>query len=181
MAPGGSETLTPHELFDRVFDSGNGVEACCLTGGEPFLQRNAELQEFVDLCSMAGFKMECFSNGSFIYPDWALLKLQFIMDWKLQGSGEGDTALQERLINAVHLKRSDHIKFVVMDNSDLEEAAGEFLHLQSRGVSAQFWVGAAWDQIDTQSIVDFVISNNLPWYVNVQMHKYLWDPDARKV
>lgn len=181
LAEGGSEKLTAKELFARVYDEGNAVQNICLTGGEPFLQREAELQEFVDMCSMSGMKIECFSNGSFHYPHWAIVKMQFIMDWKLEGSGEATTNYQERVTNAMKLKRSDHIKFVVKDSHDLEEAAGEYLHLQSRGCSAQFWVGQAWDQIDVQSIIDFVLSNKLPWNLNVQVHKMIWPPDQRGV
>lgn len=181
MAEGGSQKLTPSELFDMCFDSGSGVRNLCLTGGEPFLQRNAELQEFVEMCSAAAMKLECFTNGSFIYPDWAIWNLQFIMDWKLEGSGEANTNVTERTQNALRLKRSDHIKFVATNVSDLEQAAIEYIRLQSRGAVAQFWVGSAWDTLSVDSLIEFVTDNHLPWNVNVQIHKLLWDPNKRSV
>lgn len=179
MAPGGSEKLDARELFERV--QTNAVKGICLTGGEPFLQRTAALQEFVEMLSETYYQIECFTNGSFIYPDWALRNIQFIMDWKLGGSGEAQTNYNERMNNALKLKRSDNIKFVVKDVPDLEEAATEYLHLVSRGCIAQFWVGSAWDTIDTDSLIDFAVSNKFPWKINVQIHKYLWDPNKRGV
>jgi len=176
-----SEKLDPVRLWDKCFDGGNGVPALCLTGGEPFMQKSGDLQEFVEMAHAAGMQLEVFTNGSFDFPHWALVHLQFIMDWKLTGSGEAATNYNTRMQNAMKLKRSDSIKFVVCDTKDLEEAAGEYLHLQSRGCSAQFWVGAAWDRIDTQSVIDFVLSNKLPWKLNVQVHKYIWPPDQRGV
>jgi 7-carboxy-7-deazaguanine synthase len=179
LAPGGSEKVSPKELFERV--QANGVKGICLTGGEPFLQRTAELQEFVEMLSEAGYQIECFTNGSFVYPDWALRLIQFIMDWKLEGSGEAETNYQQRMQNALRLKRSDNIKFVVKDSADLEEAASEYLHLLSRGCIAQFWVGSAWDTIDVDSLIEFATSNKFPWKINVQIHKLLWDPEKRGV
>lgn len=179
LKPGNSQKLLAKELYEMV--QANGVRGICLTGGEPFLQRSGELQEFVEMCCNAGMQVECFSNGSFVYPDWALRNIQFIMDWKLEGSGEGTTNLHERMQNALALKRSDNIKFVVKDTHDLEEAATEFIHLSGRGVIAQFWVGSAWDTIDVDSLIDFTVENRLPWKINVQIHKLLWDENMRGV
>lgn len=145
------------------------------------MQPEGQLQEFVDLAAMAGYKLEVFTNGSFDFPLWAITQLQFIMDWKLQGSGEAETAYNKRMTNALKLKRTDAIKFVVKDVRDLEEAASEYLHLKARDCSATFWVGAVWGSIDNQSIIDFVLSNKFPWNLNVQMHKYIWHPDQRGV
>lgn len=174
-----AENLSPVQLVDRVTEV--GVQNLCLTGGEPFMQRQAELQEFVEKCAAKGYRMECFSNGTFVYPDWALYHLQFIMDWKLPGSGEHEVGIPERLENASRLKRSDNIKFVCKDVNDLEVAAGEYLHLVTRGCEAQFWVGSAWDTLSIDTIIEYIRDTKLPWKVNVQVHKYLWDADKRGV
>lgn len=176
-----AEKVSPHELVVRCYDAGKAVPNLCLTGGEPFMQKSGDLQDFVEQAKAVGMNLEVFTNGSFEFPMWALVNLQFIMDWKLQGSGEAETNYATRINNAMKLKRTDSIKFVVCDTRDLEEAASEYLHLLSRGCSAQFWVGAAWDRIDNQSVIDFVLANNFPWHLNVQMHKYIWPPDQRGV
>jgi 7-carboxy-7-deazaguanine synthase len=178
MAEGGSQSVTPDALLEMV--QAAGPWDLCLTGGEPFLQREAELQEFVQRARRLGYKVECFSNGSFPYPGWAISDIQFIMDWKLEGSGEAGTAIQVRRENASRLKRTDAIKFVVVDETDMEEAVVVWNSLRQETL-AQFWMGAAWDRISTDEVIEFVQKNKLPFNINVQVHKMLWNPDARGV
>lgn len=173
-----AERLSPTELYHRVVSGPGNI---CLTGGEPFMQKEGDLQEFVEMCKATNMSVEAFTNGSFYFPGWALTQIQFIMDWKLKGSGEADTNVAMRLQNAMHLKRADNIKFVVVDKDDLEEALLQYTELMIKGCSAQFWVGAAWDRIGQQEVIDYMILHELPWRLNVQLHKYLWDPDERRV
>jgi len=101
-----------------------------------------------------------------------------MMDWKLAGSHEAQNHRAERQWNANQLKYSDGIKFVVTSVEDLDEAVRVTEVLKTK---AQYWVGAAWGHIRDVDIVDYVKYHKLPWRLNVQTHKHIWDPDARKV
>ena len=159
-----------------------GARNICLTGGEPFLQNNTYLQEFIENLVHNGFKVECFSNGSFIYSDYILENVSFMMDWKLNGSGEGDTRLENRTTNALNLREGSGIKFVVKDNEDLAQAVEVYKQLHKEvNPGVDFWVGSAWDRIKEADLVEFIIKSKLPWKLNVQVHKYIWNSEERGV
>lgn len=152
----------------------------CWTGGEPFLQNNDLLH---DLFRFTGqdYSTEVFTNGSFIFPDWALENLHFMMDWKLGGSGEAETQRENRIINAKYLSPSDSIKFVIASSEDLQEAERVYHQLMDLGTVAQFWIGVAWERVEIDFVVEWLIVHDLPWRLNVQTHKYIWDPNQRGV
>lgn len=183
-SPAGSYKRTPEELVGDIIEKARttGARNICLTGGEPFLQPNEKLIPFIKMIPDS-MTIECFSNGSFIYPGIALKRINFIMDWKLRGSGEGETALTNRLDNALALKEDDAIKFVVTGTDDLDEAVNVWqdLVIATNNHPPLFYVGAAWGCITDQEVIDFVLANRLPWKLNVQVHKYIWAPDKQGV
>lgn len=167
---------TPMGLLEAVAPWPNLL---CLTGGEPFIQKKDELEKFVDLATVFGYTVECFTNGTIEYPDWAIEKVHFIMDWKLPGSGEDHTN-QVRVENAKRLKDGDYIKFVISDREDYETAKRLYQQFDSK-VKAVWSYGAAWGKIETQELVEWAIKDELPWQLNVQVHNYIWDRDKRGI
>jgi 7-carboxy-7-deazaguanine synthase len=178
--------VQPDDIIERALQirTSTGAARVCLTGGEPFMQQKDLLHKlFMDLISH-DFKIDVFSNGSYIYPSWAFDRhVTFVMDWKLPGSGEGQTKLEERMINARQLRTTDCIKFVVKDRSDLEVAdiiSTDWMEGEGQ-VQAKIFVGRVWGQITDQEIIEYLQEHELPWLLNVQVHKYIWHPDVRGV
>ena len=160
--------------------SGTGANNLCLTGGEPFLQPNTLLEEFTALAIAEGFEVEAFSNGSFVYSKDALRMIDFMMDWKLDGSGEGDTRLENRRMNALNLQAGSGIKFVCKDEVDFNQAMGiynELKDLVNPGV--RFWAGSAWAVFPEREVVELILKNQLPWSLNVQVHNFVWPANER--
>ena len=177
-----SYVQTAEELFQACL--GKAGRNICLTGGEPLLQdRNGHLQELIErLTASLDYSVEVFTNGSFDIPPWMLDRCTIMMDWKLTGSGEGETARDTRRVNAMKLRRSDGIKFVVADTMDLQEAVGveDFL----RGmllVPPTFWVTPMWAGIHPSVVVDFMKKHRVTWRLSLQTHKYIWDADRQGV
>src|SRR4051794_1447265 len=54
------------------------VANVCWTGGEPFLQPEVDLRELAQILWTADHEIECFSNGTIAYPDWAIEEIAFI-------------------------------------------------------------------------------------------------------
>ena len=173
------ERVEPAALAEQI--RANVVKHVVLTGGEPFVQRERELQELSRLLTIYGHTIEVFTNGSFEFPQWALQNWWFVMDWKLKGSGEGDTRLAIRNMNALRLKSGDAIKFVVTGEKDLEEARLLTALFLKQGVKAELFVGAAWGHIDDIALIDYIKDHDLPWRLNVQVHKHIWAPELRGV
>ena len=160
--------------------SETGANNLCLTGGEPFLQPNTLLEEFTALAIAEGFEVEAFSNGSFVYSKDALKMIDFMMDWKLDGSGEGDTRLENRRMNALNLQAGSGIKFVCKDEVDFNQAMeiyNELKDLVNPGV--RFWAGSAWAVFPEREVVELILKNQLPWSLNVQVHNFVWPANER--
>lgn len=163
----------------------NNVENVCLTGGEPFLQNHDALRFIVDGLLREDIQVEAFSNGQIKYPDWAFEKVNFIMDWKLPGSGNAADRNEETFClmvdNIKKLKLTDAIKLVIKDHNDFNHAVEVWKDFDDE-TQAQWWAGVVWGQDFTSAhLVDLIQQEQLPWNLNVQTHKYLWPAEARGV
>lgn len=177
-----AKKLTIAHILDEIEElPGKNI---CLTGGEPFMQPASDLSALVwnltETPQYDGYTVEVFTNGSYVFPGWTS-HANIMMDWKLKGSGEADTERSTRFANAVRLKATDGIKFVVKDEADLKEAMLTSVLLETHNSRAQLWVGAAWDCISDLDIIDFIKEMDVPWRLNVQLHKHLWNPDMKLV
>jgi 7-carboxy-7-deazaguanine synthase len=157
-----------------------------LTGGEPFLQKNRALKDFIEL-AICDYEIDIFTNGTLRFPEWMFggtaRGRRVILDWKLAGSGEQLPAkqLENRKLNASELGMEDSVKFTVMNREDLEEALTVFHELISDDFVGEIYVGAVWGELGDAEIIDFLMHHELDWKLNVQLHKYIWPPDKRGV
>jgi 7-carboxy-7-deazaguanine synthase len=153
----------------------------CITGGEPTMQPEELLEELVEILTGQGYTVDMFTNGSLKqFPDWiALDPVVVIMDWKLEGSGEAERGLDVRTQNVKMLRRKDAIKFVVASEDDLEEAFT--LWKDMKGVPVEFYVGAAWNLFAEADLVNWILERNVPWKLNVQIHKYIFPDKDRGI
>ena len=156
----------------------------CITGGEPLLQPASDLATAMHLLQKLGYAIDLFTNGTFPLPSWATCAATtVVMDWKLPGSGENlaDAQRDTRWANCRKLDWGDAIKFVVKDEADLRSALAVSKALADKSIKASQWVGACWGSITDEQILAFSTQNEVPWKLNVQIHKYLWEPAERGV
>lgn len=186
---------TPHAIFPEIYNkemeavSWNTLveriqelpaKHLCLTGGEPFLQFKSDLILLAENLRALSYTMDIFTNGSFIFPMFATEpSVTVVMDWKLIGSGEAGTAVANREFNRQNLLSKDAIKFTVANQADMEEAIS-FLY-KWRPYKHQVFMGPVWGQIEPEDVVDFIRQSDFPDIkLNVQVHKYVWEPMARR-
>lgn len=175
--------MTVEALIDEVEPFPDMIT---LTGGEPFLQPNDSLKKFVEEFVQRGYTIECFSNGTLEYPEWAFEYINFIMDWKLPGAGE-DFGLHKnwqtaRSKNVVNLKPTDAVKFVVKNQDDLKAARSAWEAIDLVKGQPEPYVGLVWgSELTNQDLVDYIIKYELPWSLNVQLHKHIWPAEERGV
>lgn len=172
------------QIFDQIAAEawGRGARNICFTGGEPFLQSHDMLRQLATRLHGAGHTMEVFTNGTIEWPDWAIYTFRFVMDWKLEGSGEKIEPLDILMKNASRLTIKDAIKFTVASKDDLAEAYSVWRDLFSstRRDLPEFFCGPVWDTLHPAEVVEWILQHKLPWRLNVQLHKFIWDPEARK-
>jgi 7-carboxy-7-deazaguanine synthase len=181
------DKLTPGQVGERVVTVSkvSGATYVTLTGGEPFLQPTAELETLVQFLTAEGFKVDCFSNGTLIYPWWAIDRIQFIMDWKLPGSGETKFGPlnTNRFKNVKLLGESwqqQAVKYVIKDYTDYLAAKQLWEEWVKPRPNILPYYGRVWDcDVSDAQLVEWVMKDKLPWLLNRQEHNYIWPPNER--
>jgi 7-carboxy-7-deazaguanine synthase len=177
------KTYNPGQLFEAI-SAYPSIQNICLTGGEPFVQQNDELCSLVRKLKTKQKAVECFSNGTIAYPYWAADLITFCMDWKLPGSGE-DPFDQKRLINLKLLQttaRLQSTKFVISDYDDFCMAMDLWkTYIYGQGQTFTTFAGVAWGRMETAELVEWILKEELPWRLNIQVHNFIWDRTQRGI
>jgi 7-carboxy-7-deazaguanine synthase len=179
------EIIEPGLLATRIMMM--NVQNVCLTGGEPFLQNQAALTMLVsDLKSLYKCDVEVFTNGQLEWKP-ALVDMidTFIMDWKLPGSREFGKNDNVQMINFRRMSNRDAVKFTIADVDDFLVAKSLWLeHIRHRlpHEKPMVYAGVVWDgELTTEELCSYMQEHKLPWYLNVQVHKFVWPADQRGV
>ncbi len=143
-----------------------------VTGGEPLLQ--GETLALLSGLAEAGFEVCLETNGS--RPiDRVDVRVHRILDLKCPGSG---MAGENYWPNLEWLTPRDEVKFVVADHHDFLWALGV---IQEYGLSGRLplLISPVFGQASAQEAAAWILESRLPLRLNLQLHKYLWGPEAR--
>lgn len=154
-----------------------GVTNVTLTGGEPMLQDLAPLCERL---IADGHRVEIETNGSISIKELseAAARPCFTLDYKCPSSGMEDNMLTE---NYKYLCGEDTVKFVVGDGTDLVKAL-EIINKYRLVGLCNVYLSPIFGSITAAEIVDFMKDNDMNGVrVQLQLHKYIWDPEQRGV
>lgn len=171
-----TQFFTAEELTNWVCDK--NVDNVTLTGGEPLLQEN--IYELIALLTEKGKRVEIETNGSVALEEYAALKNRpvFTMDYKLKSSNMEQFMQKD---NFSLLKESDTVKFVSGSKQDLESAL-EIIERYSLISKCHVYFSPVFGKLEPSEIVDFMINNNLNGVrLQLQMHKFIWEPNRRGV
>jgi 7-carboxy-7-deazaguanine synthase len=158
-----------------------------ITGGEPMLQER-ELIPFIDRLLAAGYTILMETSGE--RPLERVPKaVHKIVDVKCPGSGEGGSF---RMTNLQELTSRDEVKFVIRDRADYEFAR-DFVRehgleslVHSVLLSPAFRTdvhGRTADnlELDARELVDWMLADGLNARLNLQIHKFIWEPQTKSV
>lgn len=170
----GGEEMTLDEILAAVERVGGGCRLVELTGGEPLLQH--DIGELAERLLAAGYTVLCETGGSVPVsrlPD-AVVK---IIDLKCPGSGEvekNDWSNLDLLSPA-----RDEIKFVIAGRSDYEWAAEQVRDRSLDRFVVHF--SPEFESMDSRELAEWVLADGLPVRLQLQVHKFIWDPAKRGV
>ncbi len=100
------------------------------------------------------------------------------MDIKCPGSGE---AHRMDWSNLGHLTATDEVKFVLRDRADYEYARDVLArHALAATVQAVLF-SPVHGVLDPRTLSEWVLADRLPVRVQLQLHKFIWDPGTRGV
>lgn len=169
--------MTLEEIREAA--AGEPIRNITLTGGEPLMAEGAQAL-LRGLAGIPGSRIEVETNGSIgIRPFFACGdNISFTMDYKLPGSGQEDRMC---MANLTALRTCDSIKFVVSDITDCM-CAGRLIREYGLDTRCCVFFSPVFGRIRPREIVNFMLQNNLnDVKLQLQLHKYIWDPDARGV
>ena len=84
--------------------------------------------------------------------------------------------------NFKKMRKRDVLKFVVGSMEDLEQAKQVYLKYYANLRNRMIYVSPVFGQIKPAQIVEFIKANNLyTWRVQLQLHKFIWNPNQRGV
>jgi 7-carboxy-7-deazaguanine synthase len=184
----GGKKMTPEQVFDEVEHLSAAPGLIEITGGEPMLQER-ELVPLMQWLIDSGYTVLLETSGE--RPlDRVPATVIKVVDVKCPDSGEGDTFHVENLET---LWPHDEIKFVISGRSDYEFAR-DFTarHDLARRVNAVLFSPAfrkdasgARDAsnclVDPQELAEWMLEDNVPARLGLQIHKLIWDPAMKGV
>ncbi len=157
----------------------NGISNVTVTGGEPLIQPN--IIPLLKMLCGDGRYVEIETNGSADVSE--VLKIKgnrpaLTMDYKLPSSGMESFMRTE---NFALLEAKDTVKFVSGSLADLERAL-EIIRKYGLIGKCAVYISPVFGKLKPAEIVDFMLSNKLNGVnVQLQMHKFIWDPNMRGV
>jgi 7-carboxy-7-deazaguanine synthase len=145
-----------------------------LTGGEPLLQE--DVYPLMEELLAGGYSLLLETNGSVDIGrvDHRVVK---IVDLKCPGSGECERNLMS---NLDLLSRKDQLKFVVGNHDDYLWARRIIMeHDLSR--RCQLLMGPVFGQVLPLELAGWILDDGLDVRLQIQLHKCIWDAEARGV
>ncbi len=184
----GGRKMTPQEVeaeVRKLSPRGGLVE---ITGGEPMLQER-EVVPLMGQLNGAGYTVLLETSGE--RPLKRVPKeVVKIVDVKCPHSGEAGTFHME---NLAALTRRDEVKFVLSDRTDYEFAR-DFTarHQLAERVNAvllspAFRKDATGERnpsqclLDPRELAEWMLADNVPARLGLQIHKFIWDPALKGV
>lgn len=143
-----------------------------ITGGEPLCHEN--LIDFITALPDYHFNIE--TNGSLPIEPYLIDNVMITMDIKTPSSGQVPMNNYE---NLKLLRPNDGLKFVVASDEDLDFS---FATIDKFAPKSTIFLSPIFDQTNSAHIVDRMKEyGNDQIRLQLQIHKYIWNPDQRGV
>ena len=162
----GGENIDITTILERV--AAFNTAYVCVTGGEPLAQK-ACLILLNALCD-GGYSVSLETSGA-LPIESVDARVARIVDIKTPGSGEAEKNHWENLKT---LTERDEVKFVLCDEADYTWAKN-ILHEHRLHQTCTVLFSPVHGDINPTQLAEWILRDQLPVRMQVQLHKYLWD------
>jgi 7-carboxy-7-deazaguanine synthase len=146
-----------------------------ITGGEPLLQK--DVTPLMERLLAAGYTVMV-ETGGHVSLDRVPRTVIKVMDVKCPGSGEAHRMDWD---NIARLAPHDEIKFVIADRVDYDYARDVMRRYDLASRCAAVLLSPVHGELEARTLAEWVLADRLPARVQLQVHKYIWDPQTRGV
>jgi len=184
----GGTRMTPEEVLGQVMRLSSNSCLVEITGGEPLLQER-EVVPLMRRLLEEGYQVLLETSGERPLEQVPADVIK-IVDVKCPGSGEEGTF---RLKNLEALNARDEVKFVLSGRADYEFAtAFTREHNLAEKVNAVLFSPAFRKDatgsrdsshclLDPQELAEWMLADNVPARLGLQLHKFIWNPSLKGV
>lgn len=174
------------DIVNQVAAIGNGCKLVEITGGEPLLQRG--VHDLVRALCGDGYTVLLETSGASDISTCDPRVIR-IMDLKTPGSGEVNRNIWS---NIEHLNGEDEVKFVLCDRGDYDWMKGAIeehelmrrakailvspVHEMSPGKELP-----GCESLSPRELAQWILADGLNVRMQMQLHKWIWDPTTRGV
>jgi 7-carboxy-7-deazaguanine synthase len=146
-----------------------------VTGGEPLLQ--PEVYPLTERLLAEGYRVLVETSGE---RNLAQLPREVVkvVDVKCPGSGEEGKFCFD---NLAWLERKDQIKFVILNEDDYWYARAFLAQHHLHGHVDEVIFSPVFAQLAPRDLATWILRDGLEVRLGLQLHKFIWEPDARGV
>ncbi|MGN0143597.1 MAG: putative 7-carboxy-7-deazaguanine synthase QueE [Clostridium sp.] len=174
-----NERLSAEDIYDYI--KKNNVNNVTLTGGEPLIQEN--IDELLDVLNEdENLNIHIETNGSIDIEPFKKKhtkgNISYIVDFKLPSS---KMTQKMDYNNLKCVEKNDVYKFVIGSMEDLNMA---YLIIKDYNLTSRckVYLSPVSGSIELNTIVEFMKDKNMNKVkLQIQLHKVIWDKDARGV
>jgi 7-carboxy-7-deazaguanine synthase len=145
-----------------------------LTGGEPLFQ--SESIELMNRLCDDGFEVMLETGGSLPIKD-VNQQVMIILDLKCPSSNMMKKNLYE---NLQYIKPTDEIKFVMGTREDYEWSK-EIIKKYNLEGKCGLLASVVFGSLEPLKVVEWILEDNLKIRFQLQMHKFIWEPNTKGV
>lgn len=146
-----------------------------ITGGEPLVQIGECLELMNRLCDLA-FEVMIETGGSLTIKDIDP-RVKIIMDLKCPSSGMEKKNLYE---NLKYLKPTDELKFVIGNREDYNWTK-EIIKKYNLSEKCIILFSVVFGELEPVELINWILEDKLDVRFQLQMHKFIWDPQTKGV
>ncbi len=165
--------ITVQEILEKIGDY--KCRLVEITGGEPLVQRK-EINLLADLLIKNGYEILLETNGSLSVKNIEH-KIVKIVDLKCPDSGMSNFMDWD---NLKYLREWDQVKFVLSSRRDYEWAK-EVIEKYPVLSEIEVLISTAFGVLKPREVVQWMLEDRLKARFQLQLHKYIWHPNARGV
>lgn len=165
--------LSVEEILGKVKSA--GIDLVEITGGEPLLQEK-ETDNLIRSLIDHGNDVLIETNGSFSIKGIDK-RATVILDVKTPCSGMSD---KMDLLNFDRIKKLDEIKFVLCDRNDYEWSK-DIIASYRLAEKCKVLLSPVFGALEPRRLAEWILEDRLDVRLNLQLHKYIFGPDARGV
>lgn len=170
----GGEHISLAQVMDQV--KLFGCRLVEVTGGEPLAQQSC--RELISALCASDYEV-LVETGGYLSTENLDPKARIILDVKCPASGEAE---RNHWPNLERLRADkDEVKFVIADYEDWTYAKKIIEEYDLIKRTNAVLISPAWGLIDLQELAESVAASGLEVRMQLQLHKYIWGPEARGV